>query len=446
MTLNLLSCGVDAAANHTVCFSADGKAAGWQEFYESACRVKAALESMPGDRWALDLEDPYEFAFSLVGCWAAGKTAVVAPSHLIRSDRDVGIDAVITARSGANGSRPAVSVRDLPARTSDVAALDPNSGLVLYTSGSTSQPKEIERRLHNVEAELTSFEMLWGMPLADGRVYSTVSHRHVYGLLFRLLWPLVSARPFARFDLQYPEQLLGSVGSANMLVSSPALLKRIAHLQAKDGDWRLIFSSGGLLPLDAAHDAARVLGACPIEVFGSTETSGVASRQQMADTPARWTVLPTVDVRAGEDRFLEVKSAFSGQQGWYRMGDLVSLSQDGRFELLGRGDNIAKIEDKRVSLAEIEHLLLQHPKVVDVAAVALADSARQYVAVAIQLSPDGIEALARLGKRALSDELKNSMRSAIEPIALPRRIRFVDRIPVNTQGKRIQAQIKDLFV
>src|SRR5437764_104595 len=83
--------------------------------------------------------------------------------------------------------------------------------------------------------------------LGEARFYSTVSHRHVYGMLFRLLWPLLHRRPFATFDLEYPEQLLGLERSTHVLVSSPALLKRIGHLSDRSAAWRAIFSSGGLL-------------------------------------------------------------------------------------------------------------------------------------------------------------------------------------------------------
>ena len=61
------------------------------------------------------------------------------------------------------------------------------------------------------------------------------------------------------------------------------------------------------------------------------------------------------------------------------MGDRVRFAGDGCFELLGRGDHLAKIEDKRVSLAEIERYLLETPWITDAACVALEDGRRQYV-------------------------------------------------------------------
>jgi acyl-coenzyme A synthetase/AMP-(fatty) acid ligase len=264
-------------------------------------------------------------------------------------------------------------------------------------------------------------------------------------MLFRVLWPLLNRRPFAAFDLEYPEQLAEAERGGHALVSSPALLKRIGHLPSGAARWRAVFSSGGLLGADAAADAARVLGATPIEVLGSTETSGVAWRVQAAGGSLEWRAMPSVATRTSADGFLEVRSPFSGQPGWLQMGDMARLGAADTFELLGRGDHLAKIEDKRVSLAEIERHLVATPWVADAAAVALERDQRQYVGVVVKLNPAGRAALAELGRRAFGEQLKDSLRSKVEPVALPRRLRYVDEIPVDTQGKRRAAELKRLF-
>ena len=91
---------------------------------------------------------------------------------------------------------------------------------------------------------------------------------------------------------------------------------------------------------------------------------------------------------AAED-LLEVRSPFAGDEGWQALGRSRRLRADGRFELLGRADRIAKIEDKRVSLSEIERRLLEHAFVKDVVAVALEDSARQYIGAVVELTGAG---------------------------------------------------------
>jgi acyl-coenzyme A synthetase/AMP-(fatty) acid ligase len=82
---------------------------------------------------------------------------------------------------------------------------------------------------------------------------------------------------------------------------------------------------------------------------------------------------------------------------------------------------------------------------VDAAAVALADGARQYVGVVAQLSAAGAAELQRRGRRSFSEALKSGLRSRVERVALPRKFRYVDAIPVDTQGKRRQAVLAELF-
>ena len=66
--------------------------------------------------------------------------------------------------------------------------------------------------------------------------------------------------------------------------------------------------------------------------------------------------------------------------------------------MLGRADRIAKIEDKRVSLSEIERRLLEHVFVKDAVAVALEDSARQYIGVVVELTGAGPRSAHRAGE------------------------------------------------
>jgi len=441
-----LSAAILADTDHVACFAGDGREHRWQELLAAAGSVAERLARSSGKRWALNLEDAFELAAALLGCWAARKTPVLAPAPMLESAAaSLSFDGVIEPAGVATVARERIAWQTLERASTRLGEIAPAAELVLYTSGSTGTPKEISRQVHNLEAELAALESLWGATLGTARVFSTVSHRHVYGLLFNVLWPLLNRRPFATFRLEFPEQLVDGCGAQNALISSPALLKRIGHLDSATRPWRAVFSSGGLLPADAAADSARVLGSCPIEVLGSTETSGVAWRRQLPPDPTTFTALPRVETRSGADSFIEARSPFSGQPSWVQMGDQVRFVDGGRFELLGRGDHLAKIEDKRVSLAEIERYLLESPWIDDVAAVALEDGARQYIGAIVKLSSAGTAELATRGRRAFGEALKAALRSRIERVAVPRKFRYVDAVPVDAQGKRQRAVLQQLF-
>jgi acyl-coenzyme A synthetase/AMP-(fatty) acid ligase len=331
----------------------------------------------------------------------------MAPPTLLATLEGSAFDGVIESADDSTPARHRIVWQEVAPAEAGLEEITQAATLVLYTSGSTGVPKAAGRRLANIESELGALEKVFGTGLGESRVFATVAPRHVYGLLFRILWPLLERRPFATFDCEYPEQLQGAIGKGNVLISSPAMLKRIGHLPARSGQWRAVFSSGGFLPAAAGEDVARVLGAEPIEVLGSTETSGVAWR---TPSSAGFELLPSVEVRVSADELLEVRSPFAGVEGWQAMGDRVAFRADGRFDLLGRVDRIAKIEDKRVSLSEIERRLSEHPYVKDVAAVALEDDARQYVGAVVELTPLGQDALAARGNRSVSSALRASLR------------------------------------
>jgi acyl-coenzyme A synthetase/AMP-(fatty) acid ligase len=443
MTASRLAALLAGSTEHVVCFSREGAERHLSELVAAAASVAARLNRVDGERWALDLSDGFELTAALIGCWAAGRTAVVAPPTLLATLARTALDGVIdSARDSTTPAANRIAWRELTPSHEPLRPISGNAVLKLYTSGSTGVPKEAGRRLVDLETELGVLEAVFGATLGRSRVFATVAHRHVYGLLFRILWPLLERRPFATFDCEYPEQLLGAIGDGNVLISSPALLKRVGHLPAGSGRWRAVFSSGGFLPAEAGADVARVLGVEPAEVLGSTETSGVAWR---TPSSAGFELLPSVQVRVAADEVLEVRSPFAGVEGWQALGDRVALRADGRFELLGRVDRVAKIEDKRVSLSEIERRLLEHAYVKDVVAVALEDKARQYVGVVVELTPTGQEALVARGKRSVGTTLRAALRGRIDAVALPRVFRFPQAIPVDAQGKRQLAALVDLF-
>jgi acyl-coenzyme A synthetase/AMP-(fatty) acid ligase len=441
-----ISAALTADTDHVACFGRDGSTYSWQDLLASASSVAAEVAKRPGQRWVVQLDDTFQFAAALLGCWASSKTPVLVTMPFPDDGAlATAFDGVIESAAAPTRARERIVWEKLGRTTTRIGTIAPSAELVLYTSGSTGVPKQVSRRLHNVEAELVTLERLWGTDVGDAHVYSTVSPRHVYGMLFSVLWPLLYRRPFATFRLEFPEQLAHADGAGHALVSSPALLKRIGHLPAGAGRWRAVFSSGGLLPAEAAADSQRVLGTWPVEVLGSTETSGVAWRRQGAGRTGAFAAMPSVDVRVEQDGLLEVRSPFSGHAGWLQMGDRVRLDAGRGIELLGRGDHLAKIEDKRVSLAEIERYLRDSPWVADAAAVALDDGKRQFVGAVVQLNAAGSAEVSRHGKRAFDEALRAALRARIEPIAVPRKIRHVEAIPVDSQGKRQPAALQALF-
>ena len=418
---------------------------------ELLARVRAwtALGRRTGARdIALYLEDSLEFAAALIGAWQAGKTVWLVADTLPASC------AALAGEVGAFwGEFPAVHAPCAPAAddscTREWHAPGPDfPALVVYTSGSTGAPTPIRKRFAQLTSELDALETEFGARVGAVAVVSTVSHQHIYGLLFRVLWPLAAGRPVHALRHEFPETLAPALAAGPcLLLASPAHLKRLPeHLdwQGAAAQLRAVFSSGGMLEPEASLHARSLLGQAPIEVYGSSETGGVAWRQRGAGTADDWTPFPGVEWRLDADGLLELTSGPAG--GWQRLADRVEGTEGGRFVLRGRADRIVKIEEKRVSLDAIEAALCASGVVREARVLAcLEDAARQSLA-AFVVPNDAGQALLNVGGRsALRARLRAVLAASTHAVALPRRWRYLERLPVNAQGKTTQADLLALL-
>ncbi len=227
------------------------------------------------------------------------------------------------------------------------------------------------------------------------------------------------------------------------MAGHPAHLSRIPEGLELPFRPSLIFSSGGPLALSSALDASAKLGRTPVEVLGSTETGGVAWRQQESDG-ALWTPLPQVEIASDADGALAVRSPFTGGHEFVVMGDQVSRHADGRFSLHARLDRIVKIEGKRVSLPRVEEALRGLDDVTDAAVIDLPERGGALGAIVV-LAGSAVSALDEQGPFRFSRTLRRALSVRLEPMELPRLWRFVERVPENAQGKRPVSDLRALF-
>ncbi|HTH74252.1 MAG TPA: AMP-binding protein [Trinickia sp.] len=401
------------------------------------------LELQRGQRVAVCLDDPFDFACALFAVLACGKEPVIpstsAPAYLAALGECY--DILLTQAETTEVDIYAAS--EMPARR-----IDADAPLTLYTSGSSGTPKAVRKTLAQFDAEVRTLDTQWGALLAGSTMLASVPHRHIYGLLFRVLWPLAAGRPFDRSNCAEPLQLqarLARVGKA-AVVSSPAQLARWIELPGFDTLSPApcaFFSSGGPLGEEAATRYAQRFGGAPFEIYGSTETGGIAWRQRHLGEA--WQAVPGAVLRADDDGALLVRSPHLGHDLWHRTDDAVAFDRDGRFTLKGRLDRVVKLDGKRVSLPEIETNLARHPYVAQAAAVVLPGAARERLGMLVALTREGESALAADGRIALAKSLRAHLAEYVEAVVLPRRWRFCTALPFDARGKLPVAAVAAAF-
>jgi acyl-coenzyme A synthetase/AMP-(fatty) acid ligase/3-hydroxymyristoyl/3-hydroxydecanoyl-(acyl carrier protein) dehydratase len=407
-----------------------------------ALTLAAGLQAKGVRRIAVHLEDAADLAVALLGAWRAG-VSVLLPTDLQAQTRQRWSSEVDLWLTDQPDDAHLTDFNVLPL---SAAALDlDRCSLSLCTSGSSGEPKRIDKTLRQLVNEVEALEQLWGADLGPACIIGSVATQHIYGLLFRVLWPLCAGRSFVRKQLAFPEDLQRASREhpAFAWVASPALLKRMGD----NLDWpalsavRRVFSSGGALPADAALSLHQRLHQWPTEIFGSSETGGIAWRQGHD----LWQPFADVKLSQDNDGALLITSPYLPAGHVEHTADAARIATDGRFELLGRLDRIVKLEEKRISLPMLEKALVDHEWIVE-ARLGVVQENRASLGALLVLSESGLHALRNQGRRSLTQALRQHLSQHCEALALPRRWRLLRQLPLNSQGKLPQADVEALLL
>ena len=431
--------------------------------------LAAELGSDRGLRWLVESEDPYRIAVSLLAASVVGARIALPPNlqpgtlrELRSACKRVFVDAAAPAAGATAAIDPLRPGRDARGSGRATASLEIDRTLPLvdlFTSGTSGPGKLVTKALCHLEDEVVELERGFGAGLArDAAVFATVSAHHLYGLLFRVLWPLAASRPLSRGNFLLPDDLLAGVAGVPraIVVSSPAHLRHLAaspRLAEQAPRLCASFSSGGPLDTAVALAIEAATGLAPTEIFGSTETGGVASRRARADDPSPpWTLFEPVAISTDPDSgCLVVTSPFvtapagsvvapgpaggaGGMEQTWTMGDRVEKVGDG-FRLLGRSDRVAKVGEKSLSLPEIEAALGEHDLVETATVGTYRDRSGQRLGAVVVPSAAGRRRIAEDGRRAVQGILAAHLAERWDRVALPRRWRFRDALPADARGK-----------
>jgi acetyl-CoA synthetase/medium-chain acyl-CoA synthetase len=122
---------------------------------------------------------------------------------------------------------------------------------------------------------------------------------------------------------------------------------------------------------------------------------------------------------------------------WYVTGDRAYRDPDGYFWFVARADDVIISAGYRIGPFEVESALLEHPDVVEAAAVAAPDPDRGAVVKAFVVLRDGLR-----GDDALAARLKEHVKQVTAPYKYPRRIEFVETLPKTVSGKIRRVELR----
>ncbi len=394
-------------------------------------QVRALAAQLPAGRHAVNLcEDRYRFMVAFCAVALRGQITLLPPSRA-----SAVVQEVIDLQPGtyALGDGPLETAPSqywrLPATLAEsdgeVPQVDQDVTVAIaFTSGSTGVPKAFPKTMGqfrtSTEQLVRAMADLW-----DGHapgIVATVPAQHMFGLEQSVMVPLLTqatlhgARPFFPQDVA---RALEDVPAPRMLITTPVHLRTLVEAGITLPPIAGCVSATAPLEQALALATEMQFGGQVREIFGSTETCIFATRRTAYDSA--WTPLPGVSVQPQPDGTLVDAPHLPHPVA---LADLVEVQADGRFHVRGRQADLLEIAGKRASLSDLTGRLLAVPGVRD--------------GVMLQVdSPGKVRRIAALVVAlGLSEgDVLSSLRETMDPVFLPRRIRFVDTLPRTDTGK-----------
>ncbi len=452
------------APDKTAVYLDDGTLS-WAELDGRAGAVALDLVSrdvLPGDRVALEIEDPIDLTAAIFGALKAG--AAVTPLNPRLSDEEK--SAVVEALA------PKVFLREAAAgegASEAVPVAEDGTAFILFTSGSTGQPKGVEL---SHRATIKALEH-WRGPILDlspdDVVLSTLPPAHSLGIFGTILAPLLAGSAVVFLERFSPEDALAAVarhgvtvypGVATMfqrIIESPAL--------AETDLTSLRFAASGAAPCpwELAERWRQATGTRIIRGYGMTELFRPISYSPLdgRDEPdAIGRAVADVELRivggAGEDlppgetgelwinspahlsRYLDDpgQTADVLEGDWFKTGDLATIDGDGFVRIEGRIKDIILRGGYTIVPASVEKVLLTHPDVSEAAVIGvphpdLGEEIAAYVSL-------------RDSAGASPQDIIEFCQEHLADFKCPREVIILDGLPKGPTGKVLKAKLREI--
>lgn len=476
----------------------DGREFTWSEFDKTINKVGNALINMGvkrGDRIAIYLPNSPEFLFTYFATAKIG--AIATPFNILYKTNEINyilnnsrakvlfgssseieqnllgvtaevphLEKIVTVGSPIEGTVDFYSLISEASENLDTVSCGPE-GIVsqLYTSGTTGRPKGAMLTHGNfmANAALNGSDVLH---VNDQDLFMTATpFCHIFFVL-TVLGPFYAGSGVVTMQRFHPEKTLDLISRYQITHFAGVPTMYIFMLQQYDSGkhdlsaWRFAQSAGASMPVEYIKEIVERFGVSFCECYGATETSSTitygrlghgkagsvgpaANGYQFKVVDESGNELPTGEV--GEILVMgpgifkgywempdATKDAFDGE--FYRTGDLGQCDEDGYFYIVDRKKDMIVCGGYNVYPREVEEVVYQHSKVMEVAVLGVKDPVRGEVPKAFIRLKDGEE----MSDQELIDFCKQKMAS----YKVPRNIEFLPELPKSPTGKILKRMLK----
>lgn len=354
-------------------------------------------------------------------------------------------------------------------------AIDPREDLVVlpYSSGTTGLPKGVMLTHYNLVANLEQidgYQKATRRPLSEDDVLlGLLPFYHIYGMTVIMNYALLIGATVVvmpRFDLEQFLDLIQKHRITYANVVPPIVLALAKHPLVDKYDLsslRGVMSGAAPLGGDTAAAVSKRLGCEVTQGYGMTELSPVShTNPDEPDTidpskvgpPIPNTECRIVDAGTGEnlgpgepgELFVRGPQVMKGylnnpdattatldEGGWLRTGDIAIADERGYFAVIDRVKELIKYKGYQVAPAELEAVLISHPKIVDVAVIGVADEEAGEVPKAFIVAKGSLT----------EEEVTRFLEERVAPYKRVRAFEWVEEIPKSSSGKILRRVLVD---
>ena len=443
----------------------------------------------PGDRVGVMLPNVPQFAIAYYGVLRAG--GIVVPMNVLLKRREVAFylgdpDAEVllawhefeeeagagAAEAGAECIvvRPgefehlltrAVAVREVVDRVGS------DTAVILYTSGTTGQPKGAELTHSNLRRNAEVMAQMFSIGPEDV-VLGALPLFHAFGQTCALNVAVAGRACLTLIPRFHPDKVLEIIqrDRVNVFEGVPTMFVALLnHPEAASYDvssLRLCASGGAALPVEVLRGFEETFGCLVLEGYGLSETSPVASfnhpdrerKPGSIGTPIDGVEMKVIDDERGEEvaqgevgeiairghnvmksywRRPDATAEAISPDGWLRTGDLAKVDEDGYFFIVDRKKELIIRGGYNIYPREIEEVLYEHPAVHECAVIGIPHpELGEEVGAAVSL---------RAGADATAKELREFVKRQVAAYKYPRHVWLVEDLPKGGTGKILKREI-----
>ena len=368
---------------------------------------------------------------------------------------------------GAEGAKSLTELMGAPLEAQ--VPVDPESTVVLpYSSGTTGLSKGVMLSHRNLVANIAQVLAPSEMR-EDETLVAVLPFFHIYGMQVLMNTGLRAGATIItlpRFDLEQFLQVHQDYGVTRSFVAPPIVVALAKHPLVDKYDMsklEQVFSGAAPLSAELALEAGARLDCSVVQGYGMTEMSPVSHltpvgmfKPGSVGITAPNTEMRIVDPGSGEDLGLDADGEIwvrgpqvmkgylnnpaataltLDEDGWLHTGDIGHVDADGHVYVVDRLKELIKYKGFQVPPAELEALLLTHPKVADAAVIGLDDPEAGEI-------PVGYVVL-KAGQEATAEEIQEFVAGQVAHYKQIRRLEFIDAVPKSASGKILRRVLKD---